>query len=365
MGEERTIISEQQFCDELLYGFGVGEQPPKVEKTAVWVETDIDSVLDLLFCFPQHHAEEEREEGGCKHTALLYTVGNGETVRESTVLLHLTPLAQPKRESIFHRPSLLAVSNALVRSMKATNSPMFCSWHFSWICRVRRSCLWFLCWLGSHTDFPGWSPQWWRGWVCLARCGRAQEGNVAVIWAVRFLSLVFVQGDDDCVLEVLWENTPLPARNEQVLQPTEHDLPTMLVHLCQDSIRSWGLPGFHLSNCFLDFFSCGGDVKFVFCLGDGDLLDGRVWNCALVTEQASDITTGVRSSMRLFADDRKVYRIFYNENDEKQLQCDLNTPQKWSENWQLRFHPDKCEVLRVTHARDHTCYPYKLSGCML
>ena len=39
--------------------------------------------------------------------------------------------------------------------------------------------------------------------------------------------------------------------------------------------------------------------------------------------------------------------------------------QIWSENWQLRFHPDKYEVLRVTHARDHTSYPYKLSGCTL
>ena len=26
---------------------------------------------------------------------------------------------------------------------------------------------------------------------------------------------------------------------------------------------------------------------------------------------------------------------------------------------------DKCEVLHVTHARDHTSYPYKLSGCTL
>ena len=50
--------------------------------------------------------------------------------------------------------------------------------------------------------------------------------------------------------------------------------------------------------------------------------------------------------MRLFADESKVYRIICDENDEKKLQCDLNNLQKWSENWQLRFHPDKCEVLR-------------------
>ena len=69
--------------------------------------------------------------------------------------------------------------------------------------------------------------------------------------------------------------------------------------------------------------------------------------------------------MRLFADDSKVYKIINDENDEKKLQCDHNTLQKWSENWQLRFHPDKCEVLRVTHARDHTRYAYQLSDCTL
>ena len=92
---------------------------------------------------------------------------------------------------------------------------------------------------------------------------------------------------------------------------------------------------------------------------------GSVLGPVLFLAYINDITAGVRSSMRLFADDSKVYRIIYDENDEKQLQCDLNTLQKWSENWQLRFHLDKCEVLRVTHARDHASYPYKLSGCTL
>ena len=74
---------------------------------------------------------------------------------------------------------------------------------------------------------------------------------------------------------------------------------------------------------------------------------GSVLGPVLFLAYMNDITTGVRSNMRLFADDSKVYRIIYDENDEKQLQCDLNTLQKWSENWKLRFHPDKCEVLAI------------------
>ena len=74
----------------------------------------------------------------------------------------------------------------------------------------------------------------------------------------------------------------------------------------------------------------------------------------IIKEKKSQYYTCVRSSLCLFADDSKVYRIIYDGNDEKQLQCNLNTLQKWSENWQLRFHPDKYEVLRVTRARDHT-----------
>ena len=92
---------------------------------------------------------------------------------------------------------------------------------------------------------------------------------------------------------------------------------------------------------------------------------GRVLGSVLFLAYINYITTGLRSSIRLFADESKVYRTICDENDEKQLQCDLNKLQKCSENWQLRFHSDKCEVLRVSHARDHTSYPYKFSGCTL
>ena len=59
---------------------------------------------------------------------------------------------------------------------------------------------------------------------------------------------------------------------------------------------------------------------------------GSVLGPVLFFAYINDITTGVRSSMRLFADDSKVSRIIYDGNDEKQLQCELNTLQKWGEN---------------------------------
>ena len=64
---------------------------------------------------------------------------------------------------------------------------------------------------------------------------------------------------------------------------------------------------------------------------------GSVLGSVLFLAYINDITAGVRSSMRLFGDDSKVYKIIYDENHEKQLQCDLHTLQKLSENWQLRF----------------------------
>ena len=55
----------------------------------------------------------------------------------------------------------------------------------------------------------------------------------------------------------------------------------------------------------------------------------------------------------MFADDTKVYRELSNiATDSEALQFDVDQLLSWTSKWQLRFNPDKCEVLDITHKRD-------------
>ena len=49
----------------------------------------------------------------------------------------------------------------------------------------------------------------------------------------------------------------------------------------------------------------------------------------------------------LFANNTKVYSEIKTLTDRKILQKDLDRLQTWSDKWLLKFHPDKCKVLRV------------------
>ena len=55
----------------------------------------------------------------------------------------------------------------------------------------------------------------------------------------------------------------------------------------------------------------------------------------------------MESDIFLFADDTKVHRKIKKISDRKKLQRYLDRLQTWSDTWLLKFHPDKCKVLRV------------------
>ena len=67
----------------------------------------------------------------------------------------------------------------------------------------------------------------------------------------------------------------------------------------------------------------------------------------------NNISTGVSSTVKLYADDTKLYRQIESIPDDRYvLQSDLFRLTEWCKTWQLKFNPDKCETMRKTHKQD-------------
>ena len=73
---------------------------------------------------------------------------------------------------------------------------------------------------------------------------------------------------------------------------------------------------------------------------------GSVIGPLLFVLYINNLPDRVKAEIYLFADDTKMY-CKINENGMSTLQEDLNKLQIWSDTWLLKFHPDKCKVLKV------------------
>ena len=68
------------------------------------------------------------------------------------------------------------------------------------------------------------------------------------------------------------------------------------------------------------------------------------------------------SKVRLFADDTIIYLTITNEDDASTLQEDLNKLGQWENEWCMKFHPDKCNVLRATNKTKKTEANYHITA---
>ena len=64
----------------------------------------------------------------------------------------------------------------------------------------------------------------------------------------------------------------------------------------------------------------------------------------------NDISVGISSSLRLFADDCVLYRIIESDQDQHYLQSDLDLILNWSQIWQMQFNVKKCVTMRCTRS---------------
>jgi hypothetical protein len=88
---------------------------------------------------------------------------------------------------------------------------------------------------------------------------------------------------------------------------------------------------------------------------------GSVLGPVLFVIYINDLPEAVRSMMFLFADDAKLYRHIQSQHDRVLMQRDVHGMEDWSDEWLLRFHPKKCEAMRVgARDRDQGATPYTL-----
>ena len=63
----------------------------------------------------------------------------------------------------------------------------------------------------------------------------------------------------------------------------------------------------------------------------------------------NDMPSLVKSTIALFADDAYLLKSISSQHDVDILQGDLNILQTWEGKWSMEFHPEKCQLLRLTN----------------
>ena len=79
------------------------------------------------------------------------------------------------------------------------------------------------------------------------------------------------------------------------------------------------------------------------------VIQGTVLDPVLFLVYINDLPNCVNSStIRLFADDCLIYKEIHSQKDTEFLQADIDALQTWKRRWLMSFHPQKCQLLRIT-----------------
>ena len=73
----------------------------------------------------------------------------------------------------------------------------------------------------------------------------------------------------------------------------------------------------------------------------------------------------VSSTVALFADDCKIFKVINDVNDSLSLQKDLNELHNWSTKWNMQFNASKCKIMRISRSNSPVEHNYYLDGTQL
>ena len=74
----------------------------------------------------------------------------------------------------------------------------------------------------------------------------------------------------------------------------------------------------------------------------------------------NDLPETVDVSVRIFADDTKIFHKICSRNDQEKLQENLSKLEDWAKTWEMRFHPEKCRVLHI--GKEQEAFQYLMSS---
>jgi len=72
----------------------------------------------------------------------------------------------------------------------------------------------------------------------------------------------------------------------------------------------------------------------------------------------NDLPDWIKTNICMFADDTKIWTRISGIRNAESLQRDLDSLGSWSEQWLLRFNPEKCKVMHIRHSH-RTSYTIK------
>lgn len=139
----------------------------------------------------------------------------------------------------------------------------------------------------------------------------------------------------------------------------------------KSKLHSYGITGKTLN--WIDAFLCQRSQRVVvngakskWTRVTSGVPQGTVLGPALFNLFINDITTVVRSEIRLFADDCICYRTILSPSDCNILQQDIENLASWADKWSMKFAPSKCKTIRISRKiRKNIPYLYHLQGVAL